>query len=71
MPRTLQQLAAHDCLIVSGPSHRAICILEGPGGAEPVEVSGRFSANSARILSTTVPRSGPRSASWCFSARSV
>ena len=49
-PLTLQQLADHDCLTVSGPSNRATWILEGPGGAESVDVAGRFSANSSRIL---------------------
>ncbi len=49
-PGALQDLVRHDCLIVSGRSSPASWILRGPGGSEEVKVSGRFSANSARIL---------------------
>src|SRR6202790_4933894 len=49
-PKTLQQLASHDCLIVSTRQSRVTWTLQGPSGEENVEVSGRFSANSARIL---------------------
>jgi len=49
-PNTLQELAQHDCLIVSTRQSRVTWTLQGPGGEEAVEVSGRFCANSARIL---------------------
>lgn len=49
-PRCLQDLAAHDCLTVSSRQSRAMWMLRGPRGEETVKVSGRFSANSSRIL---------------------
>ena len=49
-PNTLQDLAEHDCLTVSSPHSRVIWTLQGPRGDEEVRVSGRFSANSSRIL---------------------
>jgi DNA-binding transcriptional LysR family regulator len=49
-PRTLQELSRHDCLTASGRSGAATWTLRGPSGSEEVKVSGRFSANSARIL---------------------
>jgi DNA-binding transcriptional LysR family regulator len=49
-PKSLQELANHDCLTASGPQSRVTWILQGPQGDEEVKVSGRFSANSARIL---------------------
>jgi DNA-binding transcriptional LysR family regulator len=49
-PETLQELAHHDCLIASTRQSRVTWTLQGPSGEEDVEVSGRFSANSARIL---------------------
>ena len=49
-PQTLQELTQHDCLTVSSRQTRAAWTLQGPQGAETVQVSGRFSANSARIL---------------------
>jgi DNA-binding transcriptional LysR family regulator len=49
-PRTLQELSRHDCLTASGRPGAATWTLRGPGGSEEVKVSGRFSANSARIL---------------------
>ncbi len=49
-PGALQDLVRHDCLIVSGRPSPAGWILRGPAGSEEVKVSGRFSANSARIL---------------------
>jgi len=49
-PKTLQELAHHDCLIVSTRQSRVTWTLQGPSGEEDVEVSGRFNANSARIL---------------------
>jgi DNA-binding transcriptional LysR family regulator len=49
-PRTLQELSRHDCLTASGRSGAATWTLRGPSGSEEVKISGRFSANSARIL---------------------
>jgi DNA-binding transcriptional LysR family regulator len=49
-PKTLQELAQHDCLTVSSRQRRVTWSLQGPRGDEEVQVSGRFSANSARIL---------------------
>jgi len=49
-PKTLQELARHDCLIVSTRQSRVTWTLQGPSGEEDVDVSGRFNANSARIL---------------------
>jgi DNA-binding transcriptional LysR family regulator len=49
-PKALKQLAEHDCLTASSPLSRVIWTLQGPRGNEEVKVSGRFSANSARVL---------------------
>jgi DNA-binding transcriptional LysR family regulator len=49
-PRTLQELREHDCLTVSSRQSRATWTLQGPQGDEEVKVSGRFSANSSRVL---------------------
>jgi DNA-binding transcriptional LysR family regulator len=49
-PKTLEDLSRHDCLTVSGQPGPVTWILLGPGGREEVKVSGRFRANSARIL---------------------
>jgi len=48
-PKTLQELARHDCLSCPPAKPRDLDAA-GPNGEEEVEVSGRFSANSARIL---------------------
>jgi DNA-binding transcriptional LysR family regulator len=49
-PKTLQELVHHECLIVSTRQRSVTWTLQGPSGEEDVEVSGRFSASSARIL---------------------
>jgi DNA-binding transcriptional LysR family regulator len=49
-PRTLQALSKHDCLTASSPASGTKWTLQGPGGSDEVVVSGKFSANSARIL---------------------
>ena len=49
-PKTLQELSRHECLTATGRPAAAIWTLQGPGGSEEVKVSGRFSANSARVL---------------------
>ncbi len=50
LPSTLQELREHDCLTVSSRHPRVTWTLQGPEGDEEVQVSGRFSANSTRIL---------------------
>jgi DNA-binding transcriptional LysR family regulator len=49
-PSGLQDLSRHDCLTVSGHAEPVTWTLQGPNGAEEVNVEGRFSANTARIL---------------------
>ncbi len=50
MPNNLQDLAGHDCLTGSNPQRPVVWVLHGPNGVEEVRVSGRFSANSSRVL---------------------
>jgi DNA-binding transcriptional LysR family regulator len=50
LPDSLPSLAAHECLTVSGPPAPLTWTLRGPGGSEQTRVSGRFRANSARVL---------------------
>jgi DNA-binding transcriptional LysR family regulator len=49
-PKSLEELSRHDCLTVSGQPGLVTWTLHGPNGREEVKVSGRFRANSARIL---------------------
>jgi DNA-binding transcriptional LysR family regulator len=50
-PTTLQDLAAHDCLVFAHPSGRATWALSGPEGAEAeVQVAGRLSGNTVQVL---------------------
>jgi DNA-binding transcriptional LysR family regulator len=49
-PKLLQELSHHECLTASGQAESVTWALEGPHGVEEVKVSGRFSANTARIL---------------------
>ena len=49
-PTTLQELGRHDCLTAPGQPGLATWTLHGPDGREEVKVSGRFRANSARVL---------------------
>lgn len=49
-PATLQELAQHDCVTAPHPSGRATWRLTGPDGEEEVQVSGRFSGNTAQAL---------------------
>jgi len=50
-PATLQELANHDCVTAAHPSGRTVWRLVGPGGAEEeVQVSGRFTGNTAQAL---------------------
>jgi DNA-binding transcriptional LysR family regulator len=50
MPRKLQALSAHDCVVQSSQSGPVVWHLEGLGGSNTVEVSGRFRANTARAV---------------------
>lgn len=49
MPRDLQALADHDCLLLrsNAPAGPVVWRLQGPGGMTEVAVSGRFGANTA------------------------
>lgn len=49
-PRTLQDLANHDCVVSAQPGGHAIWRLVGPEGEEDVQVAGRFSGNTAQAL---------------------
>lgn len=50
-PRSLQDLAHHDCVTPSSPSGHAIWQLTGPDGVdEEVQVTGRFTGNTAQAL---------------------
>lgn len=49
-PRTLQDLVNHDCVISAQPGGHATWRLIGPQGEEEVQVSGRFSGNTAQAL---------------------
>ncbi len=49
-PRTLQDLVNHDCVISAQPGGYATWRLIGPQGEEEVQVSGRFSGNTAQAL---------------------
>ncbi|MDZ7920224.1 LysR family transcriptional regulator [Rhodoferax sp.] len=51
VPATLQALADHDCLVFSHPSGKGTWRITGPGNTESeVQVSGRFSGNTAQAL---------------------
>ena len=49
-PRTLQDLASHDCVISAHPGGHATWHLIGPKGEEEIQVTGRFSGNTAQSL---------------------
>ncbi len=50
-PATLQDLASHDCITPPHPAGHTIWRLAGPGGAEEeVQVTGRFTGNTAQAL---------------------
>lgn len=50
-PATLQDLTDHDCVTAAHPSGRATWRVTGPDGAEEeVQVTGRFSGNTAQAL---------------------
>jgi DNA-binding transcriptional LysR family regulator len=50
MPRHLEDLAAHDCLTITGAPKPVRWTLQGPHGVHEITVSGRLSSNSARSL---------------------
>jgi DNA-binding transcriptional LysR family regulator len=50
LPHTLQDLLSHDCVIFAHPSGHATWRLDGPKGEEEVQVTGRFSGNTAQAL---------------------
>ncbi|MDD2176242.1 LysR family transcriptional regulator [Acidovorax sp. D2M1] len=51
VPATLQDLVGHDCLVFGHPSGKATWRVTGPEGAPAeVQVSGRFSGNTAQAL---------------------
>jgi DNA-binding transcriptional LysR family regulator len=49
-PRTLRELAQHDCLTISNRQGRNVWRLQGPRGSQDVIVNGRFAANDMRVL---------------------
>ncbi|HWW04499.1 substrate binding domain-containing protein [Collimonas sp.] len=49
-PSTLQDLVSHDCVISARPSGHATWRFAGPNGEKEVQVTGRFSGNTARAL---------------------
>ncbi|WP_433766214.1 LysR family transcriptional regulator [Pseudomonas putida] len=50
VPHALKDLASHDCVIAALPGGHAIWRLVGPDGEEEVQVTGRFSGNTAQAL---------------------
>jgi DNA-binding transcriptional LysR family regulator len=49
-PRTLRELAKHDCLTISGRHGRNTWRLQGPRGNQEVPVNSRFAVNDMRVL---------------------
>ncbi|MDE0853188.1 MAG: LysR family transcriptional regulator [Nevskia sp.] len=49
-PRTLRELAEHDCLTVSNRHGRYAWRLRGPRGSQEVPVNSRFAVNDMRVL---------------------
>ena len=49
-PATPHDLAAHDCLVQSSRPGPVLWQLQGPEGAQSVEVSGRFRTNASRVV---------------------
>jgi DNA-binding transcriptional LysR family regulator len=50
VPARPQALSSHDCLVQSSRSGPVVWELHGPDGASDIDVSGRFRANTARVL---------------------
>ena len=49
-PKSLDDLASHDCLSMPPVSGRSVWRLDGPDGPSELQVSGRFYANAAHVL---------------------
>ena len=49
-PKSVDDLALHDCLAVPPPTGRTVWHLEGPDGPAEVQVMSRFYANAAHVL---------------------
>jgi DNA-binding transcriptional LysR family regulator len=49
-PRTLRELAQHDCLTISNRQGRNTWRLQGPRGSQEVSINSRFAANDMRVL---------------------
>jgi DNA-binding transcriptional LysR family regulator len=49
-PRTLRELADHDCLTISNRQGRNLWRLQGPRGSQEAPVNSRFAANDMRVL---------------------
>ncbi|MGU7780357.1 LysR family transcriptional regulator [Burkholderia sp. PU8-34] len=49
-PRTLRELAEHDCLTISSRQGRNTWRLQGPRGSQEVSINSRFAVNDMRVL---------------------
>jgi DNA-binding transcriptional LysR family regulator len=49
-PRTLRELAEHDCLAISNRRGRNTWRLQGPRGSQEVSINSRFAVNDMRVL---------------------
>ncbi|MGU7773123.1 LysR family transcriptional regulator [Burkholderia sp. MR1-5-21] len=49
-PRTLRDLAEHDCLTISSRQGRNTWRLQGPRGSQEVSINSRFAVNDMRVL---------------------
>ncbi|WP_296652971.1 LysR family transcriptional regulator [Paraburkholderia sp.] len=49
-PRTLRELAEHDCLTISTRQGRSTWRLQGPRGSQDVTINSRFAVNDMRVL---------------------
>jgi DNA-binding transcriptional LysR family regulator len=49
-PRTLRELAEHDCLTISNRQGRNVWRLQGPRGRQEVSIASRFAVNDMRVL---------------------
>lgn len=49
-PRTLRELAEHDCLTISNRQGRNTWRLQGPRGSQEVSINSRFAVNDGRVL---------------------
>ncbi|SAK60733.1 LysR family transcriptional regulator [Caballeronia ptereochthonis] len=49
-PRTLRELAGHDCLTISTRQRRGTWRLQGPRGSQEISIDSRFAVNDMRVL---------------------